>query len=106
MVEVSAPWDVARHRLAFGYRRFGTTSVASTSVKQSKKFLGSRTLVVGTDMSQNVRNRLQTYTAQYDRRAKAFISLHRCEGFSSSGNILSETFLILGRTKNVHWSFM
>ena len=53
MVEGSAPWDVARHRLAFGYRRFGTTSVASTSVKQYKNSLGSRTFEDGTDVSQH-----------------------------------------------------
>ena len=90
MVEASAPWDVARHRLAFGYRRFGKKSVASTSVKQSKNFLESRTLEDGTDISQNVSSQLQTYTAQHGRRVKAFPSLHRRESFSSSGNILSE----------------
>jgi hypothetical protein len=77
MAEVSAPWDVARHKLAFVYRSFGTISVAFLKVKQFKNTLESWTLENGTDMSQNVSNQLPTYTAQHGRRAKAFLSLHK-----------------------------
>jgi hypothetical protein len=74
MVEVSVPWDVARHKLAFVYRRFGTISAPFyKQFKQFKKFLESWTVEDGTDMSQNVSNRLPNYTAQHGRRAKAFL---------------------------------
>ena len=74
MFVASAPWDVTRHRLTFGYRLFGTTSVASTRIKQSKNFLESLALEDGTDMSQNVGNQLPNYTAHMaEQRRHSFL---------------------------------